>query len=228
MIAELAPVAIFLFILFLLLGTGVWVGLALLGVAWFGMEVFTNRPVGDAMMTILWRSSSSWSLTALPLFIWMGEILFRTRLSVGHVQGALALDGQAARWPAAYQCRRLHRVCRCLRFLGRDLDHRRQNVHPGTPAPQLSGENGDRHPGGSRDPRPDDPAVADPDRLWRHHQRIDHQAFRRRNCARLGAGRAVHELCGDHVEIVERLSSGSRAGDEVQGEVWPIRASCYP
>ena len=87
MIAELAPIAIFLFVLFLLLGTGVWVGLALLGVAWFGMEIFTSRPVGDAMMTVLWRSSSSWTLTALPLFIWMGEILFRTRLSEDMFKG---------------------------------------------------------------------------------------------------------------------------------------------
>lgn len=87
MTAELAPIAIFLFVLFLLLGSGVWVGLALLGVAWFGMELFTNRPVGDAMMTIIWRSSSSWTLTALPLFIWMGEILFRTRLSEDMFRG---------------------------------------------------------------------------------------------------------------------------------------------
>ena len=72
---------IFLFVLFLLLGTGVWVALALLGVALVGMELFTTRPAGDAMITTIWRSSSSWSLTALPLFIWMGEILFRTRLS---------------------------------------------------------------------------------------------------------------------------------------------------
>jgi tripartite ATP-independent transporter DctM subunit len=84
---ELAPVAIFLAILFLLLGTGVWVGLALLGVAWVGMEMFTTRPAGDAMMTIIWRTASSWSLTALPLFIWMGEILFRTRLSEDMFRG---------------------------------------------------------------------------------------------------------------------------------------------
>jgi tripartite ATP-independent transporter DctM subunit len=85
--AELAPIAIFLFVLLLLLGTGVWIGLALLGVAWVGMELFTLRPAGDAMMTIIWRSASSWSLTALPLFIWMGEILFRTRLSQDMFRG---------------------------------------------------------------------------------------------------------------------------------------------
>ena len=66
---NLALTGIFLFTLFLLLGTGVWVGLALLGVAFVGMELFTNRPVGDAMITTIWTSSSSWSLTALPLFI---------------------------------------------------------------------------------------------------------------------------------------------------------------
>jgi tripartite ATP-independent transporter DctM subunit len=80
-------IAIFLFILFMLLGTGVWVGLALLGVAFAGMELFTSRPVGDAMITTIWTASSSWTLSALPLFIWMGEILFRTRLSQDMFRG---------------------------------------------------------------------------------------------------------------------------------------------
>jgi len=84
---EFYAIGIFLFVLFLLLGTGVWVGLALLGVAYVGMELFTSRPAGDAMATIIWRMSSSWSLTALPLFIWMGEILFRTRLSEDMFRG---------------------------------------------------------------------------------------------------------------------------------------------
>ena len=84
---ELYAILLFLFVLFLLLGTGVWVGLALMGVAWVGMELFTSRPVGDAMVTTIWASSSSWTLTALPLFIWMGEILFRTRLSEDMFRG---------------------------------------------------------------------------------------------------------------------------------------------
>ncbi|WP_223477362.1 TRAP transporter large permease [Oricola indica] len=84
---QLAPIAIFLFVLFLLLGSGVWVGLALLGVAYVGMELFTTRPAGDAMITKIWTSSSSWTLTALPLFIWMGEILYRTRLSEDMFKG---------------------------------------------------------------------------------------------------------------------------------------------
>ncbi len=84
---ELYAIALFLIVLFFLLGTGVWVGLALMGVAWVGMELFTTRPVGDAMVTTIWASSSAWTLTALPLFSWMGEILFRTRLSEDMFKG---------------------------------------------------------------------------------------------------------------------------------------------
>ncbi|MDC0948704.1 TRAP transporter large permease subunit [Gammaproteobacteria bacterium] len=84
---ELQLTAIFLFALLVLLSTGVWVGLSLIGVAWIGMTLFTNRPAGDAMITTIWSASSSWTLTALPLFIWMGEILFRTRLSADMFRG---------------------------------------------------------------------------------------------------------------------------------------------
>jgi tripartite ATP-independent transporter DctM subunit len=58
-----------------------------MGVAWVGMELFTVRPAGDAMITTIWTGASSWTLTALPLFIWMGEILFRTRLSQDMFKG---------------------------------------------------------------------------------------------------------------------------------------------
>ncbi len=84
---QLIPIGIFLAVLFLLLGSGVWVGLALMGVAYVGMDLFTARPAGDAMITKVWASSSSWTLTALPLFIWMGEILYRTRLSEDMFRG---------------------------------------------------------------------------------------------------------------------------------------------
>ena len=73
--------------LFVLLGSGVWIGIALAGVAWIGMELFSARPAGDAMAVTIWGSASSWTLTALPLFIWMGEILFRTRLSEDMFKG---------------------------------------------------------------------------------------------------------------------------------------------
>ena len=73
--------------LFVLLGSGVWIGLALAGVAWIGMELFSSRPAGDAMAVTIWGTTSSWTLTALPLFVWMGEILFRTRLSEDMFRG---------------------------------------------------------------------------------------------------------------------------------------------
>ncbi len=74
-------IALLIVSLFGFLAGGVWVGLTLAGTAWIGMELFSTRPAGDAMAITIWGASSSWTLTALPLFLWMGEILFRTRLS---------------------------------------------------------------------------------------------------------------------------------------------------
>ncbi len=84
---QLALTLVFLVALFFLLGTGVWIGLSLIGVGWIAMALFTTRPVGDAMVTTIWGASSSWTLTALPLFIWMGEILFRSRMSEDMFRG---------------------------------------------------------------------------------------------------------------------------------------------
>lgn len=88
-------------VLLVLLGGGVWVGLTLAGVAWFGMEFFTARAAGDAMAMTIWGSASSWTLTALPLFVWMGEILYRTNLSESMFRGL-------APWVNALPGRLLH------------------------------------------------------------------------------------------------------------------------
>ncbi|MGC1175666.1 TRAP transporter large permease [Polaromonas sp.] len=85
--SDLGIMALLVLSLFLILGTGVWIGLTLSGVAWIGMQLFTTRVAGDAMAVTIWGSASSWTLTALPLFIWMGEILFRTRLSQDMFKG---------------------------------------------------------------------------------------------------------------------------------------------
>uniref|UniRef100_UPI00333FA495 TRAP transporter large permease n=1 Tax=Castellaniella defragrans TaxID=75697 RepID=UPI00333FA495 len=85
--SEIAVSISLMIILFALLGGGVWVGLTLSGVAWIGMELFSSRPAGDAMALTIWGSASSWTLTALPLFIWMGEILYRTNLSENMFRG---------------------------------------------------------------------------------------------------------------------------------------------
>src|SRR3989442_1485378 len=70
-----------------LLVAGVWIALTLLGVGWVAMVLFTHSPAGGLMATTVWGSSTSWALTALPLFIWMGEILFRTRISEDMFRG---------------------------------------------------------------------------------------------------------------------------------------------
>jgi tripartite ATP-independent transporter DctM subunit len=85
--SDAAVTALLILALFALLGSGVWIGLALAGVAWIGMELFSTRPAGDAMAVTVWGTASSWTLTALPLFVWMGEILFRTRLSEDMFRG---------------------------------------------------------------------------------------------------------------------------------------------
>jgi tripartite ATP-independent transporter DctM subunit len=74
-------------LLFVILGSGVWIGLALLAVGMIAMEFVSSRPVGDAMALTIWGATSSWTLTALPLFLWMGEILFRTRLTQNMFKG---------------------------------------------------------------------------------------------------------------------------------------------
>ena len=96
--------------LFLILGSGVWIGLTLTGVAWIGMQLFSSRPAGDAMAVTIWGSASSWTLTASPLFVWMGEILFRTRLSQDMFRGL-------APWMQALPGRLLHvNVAGCTLF----------------------------------------------------------------------------------------------------------------
>ncbi len=85
--SDLAITTMLIVALFAMLGSGVWIGLTLAGVAWIGMQLFSSRPAGDAMAITVWGSASSWTLTALPLFIWMGEILFRTKLSESMFRG---------------------------------------------------------------------------------------------------------------------------------------------
>ncbi len=84
---EVLITLLLIVVLFAMLAGGVWIGLTLAGVAWVAMELFSSRPAGDAMAITIWGASSSWTLTALPLFVWMGEILFRTRLSQDMFKG---------------------------------------------------------------------------------------------------------------------------------------------
>lgn len=86
--------------LLVLLGLGIWVGVALMASGVVIFMMFTSTPVDAILGTTMWAHSASWTLTALPLFIWMGEILYRTRLAedlfsglapwVGRLPGGLA------------------------------------------------------------------------------------------------------------------------------------------
>ena len=80
--------ALGLFILLLfLLSLGIWVAPALIAIGYILLEFFTPAPVGSLLASTIWDASWNWALTALPLFIWMGEILFRTRLSSDMFKG---------------------------------------------------------------------------------------------------------------------------------------------
>src|SRR6266853_210534 len=79
--------ALLLFIMLLLLAGGVWIAMTLAIVGWIGMAFFTGTPPGKNLFTAFWGSSASWTLAALPMFIWMGEILYRTKLSEEMFEG---------------------------------------------------------------------------------------------------------------------------------------------
>jgi len=78
---------VLLALLLVLLVSGVWIAIALAAVAWFGLQVFTTSPPEVNLFQAFWGSSASWTLAALPLFVWMGEILYRTKLSEEMFEG---------------------------------------------------------------------------------------------------------------------------------------------
>ena len=91
---QLELFAILLALLAVFLASGVWIGFALIAVAAISIDVFAGRPAGASMATTIWSSSSSWMLSSLPMFVWMGDILFRTRLSEDLFRGLAPLMGR--------------------------------------------------------------------------------------------------------------------------------------
>src|SRR4026208_990359 len=75
------------FLLLILLTGGVWIAIALGTVAWFGLAMFTTTPPDVNLFQSFWGSSASWTLAALPLFVGVGELLSRTRLSEERFEG---------------------------------------------------------------------------------------------------------------------------------------------
>src|SRR3979490_3254089 len=93
---------LFSLLLVLLIG-GVWIAIALAAVAWFGLQLFTSTPPGVHLFQSLWGSSASVTLAALPMFVWMGEILYRTKLSDERFEGLSPwLGGLPRRWSNAH------------------------------------------------------------------------------------------------------------------------------
>jgi C4-dicarboxylate transporter, DctM subunit len=81
-------------VLALLLASGTWVGLTLVAVGMVSIEFFANRSAGAPVATTIWSASSSWMLSSLPMFIWMGDILYRTRLSEDLFRGLAPIMGR--------------------------------------------------------------------------------------------------------------------------------------
>src|SRR6187200_2110536 len=79
--------AILLGLMLVLLAGGVWIAMTLAICGWVGQAFFTTTSTGNNLFSSFWESNASWELAALPLFIWMGEILFRTRLSEEMFEG---------------------------------------------------------------------------------------------------------------------------------------------
>ena len=73
--------------LLVVLALGMWIGLGLLITGALAIAWLTNAPVGGMAATAIWGDSNDWTLTALPMFLWMGEILYRTRVSDGLFRG---------------------------------------------------------------------------------------------------------------------------------------------
>ncbi|MCO7248019.1 TRAP transporter large permease subunit [Halomonas sp. Mc5H-6] len=73
--------------LLVLLGSGVWIAFALIGTAWIALSMFSSFEPGPVLASDFWGASYGWDLTALPMFIWMGEILFRSGLADNMFRG---------------------------------------------------------------------------------------------------------------------------------------------
>src|SRR5688500_16802894 len=85
--STLTIAAILLALLLVLLLGGLWIALALAAVAWVGLQLFTSTPPEVNLFQAFWGSSANWTIAALPLFVWMGEILYRTKLSEEMFEG---------------------------------------------------------------------------------------------------------------------------------------------
>lgn len=76
-----------LIVMLILLSGGIWIAMTLAICGWVGQALFVSTQPGKNLFSAFWETNASWELAALPLFIWMGEILFRTKLSEEMFEG---------------------------------------------------------------------------------------------------------------------------------------------
>lgn len=99
---DLATVSATLFVLLVIfLGGSVWIGISLFLIGFGGLILFTEVPFGLLLSTSVWNNTHGSAMLALPMFIWMGEILFRSRISQNLFNGL-------APWMDAIPGRLLH------------------------------------------------------------------------------------------------------------------------
>ena len=79
--ANLVMALVVFGILFITLAAGIWVGFSLFIVGFVGMLIYSPLPAGNNMASSLWATVEKWEYVALPLFILMGEILYRSGIS---------------------------------------------------------------------------------------------------------------------------------------------------
>ena len=84
---NVLELSLLMLLLFAILGSGVWIALALAVCGFAAVLTKVATPAGQVLATSMWTASNSWDLTALPMFIWMGEILYRTKLSDDMFEG---------------------------------------------------------------------------------------------------------------------------------------------
>jgi len=80
--ASMAIMCLLVFgVLFLTLSSGIWVGFSLFIVGFVGMALFSSLPAGNNIASSVWATIEKWEYVALPMFILMGEILYRSGIS---------------------------------------------------------------------------------------------------------------------------------------------------
>ena len=181
-------------LLFAILGSGVWIALALAVCGFAAVLTKVATPAGQVLATSMWAASNSWDLTALPMFIWMGEILYRTKLSDDMFEGL-------APWLQKLPGRLLHvNVVGCAIFAAVSGSSAATCATIGRIAlPELLKRGYDESMAigtlaGSGTLGSADPAVDHHDRLCHRDRPVDRAAVHRRRHSRDHARRIVHGL----------------------------------